>query len=71
MARTGRPPNKIQRIPWRVYIRADLAAQVELLLMNSATGRVRYGTRGELLEQLLEDWMATIRHELLATEDGG
>lgn len=57
MARTGRPRNKVPRIKWDVYIRQDLAAQIELLLADPMRERVKYGARGELIESLLEEWL--------------
>ena len=57
----GRKTLTEPRIPWRVYIRSKLAAEIELLLMDPTKGKARYGSRGELIETLLEDWVNSQR----------
>lgn len=57
MSKPGRKPLADPRIPWRVYIRSKLAAEVELLLLDPMRQKVKYGSRGELIESLLEDWV--------------
>ncbi len=56
------------RIPWRVYIRTDLAAEVELLLLDPLRAKVRYGSRGELIESLLAEWIQERKLELQPKE---
>lgn len=58
MPRTGRPKHSIPRIRWDVYIRADLAAKVELLITDPMRERAKYGERSKLIEGLLEQWLA-------------
>lgn len=67
MSRTGRPPKAIPTVEWKVYIRSDLAAQVELLLTDPMREKVRYGKRGQLIEQLLEAWLKTQRVAVAST----
>jgi len=63
MARTGRPKRAIPSVEWKVYIRADLAAQTELLLSDPMRERVKYGARGKLIESLLEKWISNQRSQ--------
>lgn len=60
----GRPKAAIPSVEWKVYIRADLAAQVELLLTDPMRERVKYGARGRLLESLLQAWLDAQRKEI-------
>ena len=53
----GRPKNAMPTVEWRSYVRADLAAKVELLLKDPLRDRVKYGERGKLIESLLERWV--------------
>lgn len=57
MARTGRPRNRVPTVPWRVYIPADLAAKVELLINDPLRDKAKYGERGQLIEGLLREWL--------------
>lgn len=66
MAKPGRKPNSIPTVPWKLYIRADLAAEVELLLLDPMREKVRYGERNRLIESLLEDWLKEQR-KVMAT----
>lgn len=59
--RTGRPRAAIPTVEWKHHVRADLAAQVELILADPMRERVKYGARSRLLEQLLEEWLAKQR----------
>lgn len=47
----------VPKVRWDVYVSEDLAAQVELRLMNPLTQRAKFGARGELVEQLLREWV--------------
>ena len=58
MGKPGRKPHAEPRICWRFYIRPTLAARVELLLLDPMRDKVKYGARGELMEYLLEEWVA-------------
>lgn len=55
--RTGRPKHKIPRVRWDVYIRADLAAQVELIITDPMREKAKYGARSNLIEAVLEKWL--------------
>ena len=53
----GRKPYAEPRVAWKVYLPQQLAAQVELLLLDPMREKVKYGARNELLEGLLRDWI--------------
>lgn len=57
----GRKPLAIPRIRWTVYIRQDLAAETELLLLDPMREKVKYGSRTEYLEALIEKDLAERR----------
>lgn len=45
------------RVRWELQLDADLAGEIELFLLNPATGRPRYGARNQLVESLLREWL--------------
>ena len=53
----GRKPYAEPRVAWKIYLPQQLAAQVELLLLDPMREKVKYGARNELLEGLLRDWL--------------
>lgn len=57
MSRTGRPPNTVPSTRWDVYLPVDIAAQIELLLLDPVRQKVKHGARSELIAQLLRDWL--------------
>lgn len=57
----GRKPNAIPRIPWKVMVRADLAAEVELIITDPMREKPKYGARTALLEMLLERYLKEVR----------
>jgi len=57
----GRKPNAIPRIPWKVMVRADLAAEVELIITDPMREKPKYGARTQLLEMLLERYLKEVR----------
>ena len=63
----GRKPNAIPRIPWKVMVRADLAAEVELLITDPMRDKPAYGARTKLIEGLLEKHLQEIRRQHAAT----
>ena len=69
----GRPQLKMPRVEWRCQVRADIAAQVELLLADPMRQHVKYGARSVLIEALLEKWLAEQRQaslEQIGPRDG-
>ena len=64
MSKGGRPTNAVPTVKWDLYIRSDLAAQVELLLLDPMREKVRYGARGKLMEQLLNEWLEKKKAEM-------
>lgn len=58
----GRPRSTQGFVAWEVHLNADLAAQVELLLLDPLRNKPRYGARGKLVEKLLKGWVEEQRH---------
>jgi hypothetical protein len=58
MSRRGRPPNVERPIEWRVNVPENVAAQVELRLLDPVSGRPRYAVRSKLIAVLLERWLS-------------
>lgn len=57
----GRKPRTIPRIGKRVYIRQDIMATVDLILLDPMREKVKYGKWSDLLEALLRNWVAEQR----------
>ena len=53
----GRKPYAEPRVAWKVYLPQNLAAEIELLLLDPMREKIRYGARNELLERLLREWI--------------
>lgn len=49
----GRKPKAIKSVPWKVYIPEDLAAKMDLIMMDPVTQQCRYGERSDLVARLL------------------
>lgn len=43
---------------WKFSLPTELAAKVELTLMDRDRGKPIYGLRSQLLRELLQDWVA-------------
>lgn len=44
----------------QVYVTTDLTNKVDLLLMDPARKRVKYGARSALISQLLQEWVDNV-----------
>lgn len=53
----GRPRARIPRIRKDFYIRQDVAARVDLILLDPMRLKVRYGKWSDLVEELLTEWV--------------
>ena len=53
----GRKPHTRRKVHWKVGIYEDLAAKVELFLLEPLTNTIRYGERDALLNELLTLWL--------------
>lgn len=60
----GPAPRTIPNIRWRVDVRQDLAASVELLLLDPVSGTIAYGARNQLLNTLLAEWLEKQKAEV-------
>jgi len=57
----GRKPRAIPRRARKLYIREDIAATVDLILLDPMREKVRYGKWSDLVEALLRGWIAEQR----------
>ena len=69
MSRTGRPPNTVPTIRWDTYVPVDVAAQVELLLLDPVRQKVQHGARSALITQLLREWVEEQKRLIQAQQD--
>lgn len=53
-----RPVNPDLSIDWKVCLPATLAGSVEHELMDTVTGKPRYGERSRLISYLLAEWLS-------------
>ena len=58
MAKRGRKPLLIPTIDWKCQIPVDIAAKVDLLLLDPSSGRPVFGARSSLVATLLREWLA-------------
>jgi hypothetical protein len=61
--KAGRKPNAVPTVEWKLHIQADLAAEIEMLLLDPARERAKYGARSELIHQLLRQWLEEQRRQ--------
>ena len=57
----GRKPRAIPRRSRHLYIREDIAATVDLILLDPLREKVKYGKWSDLVETLLRNWIAEQR----------
>lgn len=62
----GRPRSSVPYTRWDVHIDAALAAEVEILQWDPVMQKPKYGSRKELLESLLREWVARQRAQIEA-----
>lgn len=53
----GRKALVTPNLDWKIRIPTDLAAEVELLLLDPLRGKASYGERSELITSLLREWV--------------
>lgn len=51
---------KGQFVKWNIWIPAELAYRFELLYMDTGKQKPIYGAKGQVIEQLLEDYVRSI-----------
>lgn len=61
MSRTGRPKKKVPSVRWTFYLPMTLAAEVEVLLLDPARDKIKYGDRNKVMESLLREWLNSQR----------
>lgn len=54
----SRRSSKERRVEWKLSLQAELAARVNLRLLDPLTVRPGYGSRKDLIEFLLETWLS-------------
>ena len=50
-------PRKHNTVHWHITLPADVANRVDLTLLDSVTGRVKYGARQKLAERLFRRYL--------------
>lgn len=53
----SRPYNPVLTKYWKISLPADLAGAVELYLFDTIHKKPKYGSRAELIKNLLEQWV--------------
>lgn len=56
----SRPRNPTLMSSWKLYVPAPLAARVELLLFDPATGKARHGERARITVELWEEYLSRL-----------
>lgn len=66
-------PARELTVGWKVRINATLAARVELAMWDATRQKPKYGSRKQLIEALLRDWLAggAVSQELVSASDDG
>lgn len=54
----GRPRSPNPYVQWKIHIDASVAARVELFFFDRVRGKPKYGSRHELINSLLSNWLA-------------
>jgi len=57
----GRKPRAIPRRSRHIYLREDIAATVDLILLDPMREKVKYGKWSDLVEALLRTWISEQR----------
>ena len=60
MSKRGRKPLLIPTEAWKCQIPIDIAAKIDLLLLDPVRGVPVYGARSELVTRLLREYLATV-----------
>lgn len=55
----GRRRHHEDTTPWSFQLPTELTSKVDLLLLDPMTGKVRYGSRTQLVETLLRNWLSS------------
>lgn len=69
MSRAGRPSNTVPTVEVLLRMRADLAAQVDLLITDPVRNKPRYGVRSRLGERLFADWIERAKKAIAEGRD--
>lgn len=58
-------------VGWKVRINATLAARVELAMWDATRQKPKYGSRKQLIEALLRDWLSggAVSHSEASDDD--
>lgn len=56
MSKSGRKPDLVPNVAWKVRIPIDLAAKCDLLHLDPVRGSLSYGARSELITILLREY---------------
>lgn len=64
----GRPRKTDTPVEWKVCLPKSLADTVTLLLTDPLTQRAKFGSRSQLIEILLRNWIADLRRSTAAPD---
>ena len=53
----SRPRSKVRKVEWRIFIPASLAGVIENEFFDPRYGKAKYGTKSDLITQLLEQYI--------------
>lgn len=59
MGKSGRKPLLVPTVLWSCRIPVDVAAKVDMHLLDPVRNTTAYGARSELVARLLRAWLAT------------
>ena len=65
----GRRASLIPPVVWKCSIPSDVAAQVDLILLDPVRGVPEYGKRSSLVTELLRAWLAAQKSPSLQAEE--
>jgi len=68
----GHPARAVPAEKRLFYLSKPLSSEVDVLLMDPLTGKIRYGAWSQLIEQLLREWVdrQRVENRLLDNLDG-
>lgn len=60
MSKRGRKPLLVPTVAWKCQIPENIAAKIDLFLLDPIRGVPIYGARSELVTRLLREYLATV-----------
>lgn len=66
----ARPRSVTPYVQWKIHIDASIAARVELFFFDRIRGKPKYGSRHELINELLSRWLDSQQPNLIPQAQG-